>query len=60
MRRYENECVECGLPCLGKDCPRRRVLHLYCDKCGEEKKLYHFEGEELCLSCIEDGLEKVE
>lgn len=60
MRRYENECVECGLPCLGDSCPRRRVLHLECDKCGEETKLYHFEGEELCLSCIEDRLEEVE
>ena len=60
MLEYENECVSCGLPCLGSSCPNRNVPHFYCDKCGEETELYHFDGEELCIDCITEMLEKVE
>lgn len=59
--RFENECVDCGLPCMGDSCPNRHVKRYYCDKCGEEvEKLYYFDGEELCLDCIEESLEEVE
>lgn len=60
MKQYENECVDCGLPCIGDACPNRNVLHYYCDECDEETQLYYFDGRELCISCIEDLLEKVE
>lgn len=60
MTKYENECVDCGLPCLGNSCPNRNVLRYYCDQCGDEAKLYHFDGEELCLNCIEEKLDVVE
>lgn len=63
MKRIENECVGCksmGLPCIGYGCPNRRVTRYYCDKCGEEADLYYFDGEELCIDCIEERLEKVE
>lgn len=60
MLKYENECVDCGLPCLGNSCPNRRVPRYYCDKCGDEAKLYYFDDEELCLNCIEEKLDVVE
>lgn len=59
MKRVENDCVGCELPCLGDSCPYRNAEHLYCDECGDETQLYKFEGEELCLRCIEQRLTKV-
>lgn len=59
MKRLENECVDCGLPCLGNSCPNRNVPRFYCDDCGDEAQLYDFDGEELCISCIEKRLDKV-
>lgn len=55
----ENDCVSCGLPCLGKDCPNQNVPHYYCDDCGEETQLYLLDGKELCIDCIEKRLPKV-
>lgn len=63
MKRVENDCVGCtdvGLPCMGSGCPNWQVTHFYCDECGDENNLYHFDGKELCLDCIEKSLEKVE
>lgn len=60
MKRKENECVMCGLPCMGDSCPNRNVIRFYCDDCGEETTLYHYDGEELCIDCIKNRLEKVE
>ena len=59
MKRLENECVDCGLPCLGNSCPNRNVPRFYCDECGDEAQLYDFDGEELCIDCIEKRLDKV-
>ena len=54
MRRLEDECVGCpeGMGCLGSSCPYKNVPHFYCDRCGDETKLYHFEDEELCADCL--------
>ena len=62
MRRIENDCVGCPpeLGCLGRSCPNRDIIHLYCDKCKEETTLYHYDGKELCMSCIIKTLEEVE
>lgn len=60
MIKKENECVDCGLPCLGSSCPNRNVIRIYCDKCGDEGKIYHYDGEHLCISCIEETLKEVE
>ena len=61
---YENECCDCavpGYPCLGNSCPNRHVKHYYCDDCRDDvEKLYRFDGEELCIDCIEKRLEVVE
>ena len=61
MVRYENECVDCGLPCMGDRCPNRHVKRLYCDRCEDEvDTLYIVDGEELCDRCALDALEKIE
>ena len=59
MVKYENECVDCGLPCIGITCPYRRVPHYYCDECKDETDIYEFDNEELCINCIEKRLDKV-
>lgn len=60
-KKLVNECVDCGLPCLGNACPHRNVVRYYCDDCGDEvEKLYNFDDDELCIYCIEKRLEKVE
>lgn len=60
MRKIENECVSCDLPCMGSTCPYLNVEHFYCDECDEETTLYHYEGEELCINCIAKKLDIVE
>ena len=62
MKRLLNECVGCppNMGCLGDSCPHRNVPRFYCDKCGEETTLYHYDGEELCIECIKERLEEVE
>lgn len=59
MRKTTNECVSCDLPCFST-CPHRNVTRLYCDECGDETQLYYYDGQELCIDCIEKRLEKVE
>lgn len=63
MITYEDECVGCPteMGCIGSACPNRNVKHCYCDECGDDvEKLYRFDGDELCLDCIEKRLEVVE
>lgn len=60
MKKIENHCVDCGLPCLGNSCPFKNVEVHYCDKCKEEAKLYHFDDQELCIDCVEESLEVVD
>lgn len=53
MIKIENDCVGCGMPCLGVSCPNRKVPHLYCDKCKEEvDELYKYDDEQLCEECL--------
>lgn len=60
MIRYENECVSCGLPCLGASCPYREVVRYYCDHCGSEEKLYRYDNKELCEECLLKNFEVIE
>lgn len=60
MKKIENECIDCGLPCLGSACPYRNVVRFYCDKCGKEKALRHYDDRELCEDCLLDNFEVVE
>lgn len=62
MIKYENECCDCavpGYPCLEDDCPYTNVPHFYCDKCGEEEKIYHYGEDQLCITCIIKDLKEV-
>ena len=59
MISVENECVDCGLPCLYESCPYWAVKRYYCDECGEEDKLFYFDGREMCIHCVEKLLERV-
>ncbi len=54
MVRYENECVDCGKPCIKTACENYRVKRLYCDECDEEvTELYEYAAyEELCADCL--------
>lgn len=59
MVDYANECVDCGLPCIGSACPYRNVKRLYCDDCKDEyDELYEFDGEELCIDCIKKAIDE--
>ena len=55
---YEsNECVDCGLPCMGQSCPNRHVLHYECDRCKKEVyELRVHDGEEICIHCYEEAV----
>lgn len=60
MKQIENNCVDCGLPCLGDTCPHKYTAHLYCDRCNDDvDKLYKVNDEELCSECALDVLEVV-
>lgn len=60
MVKVENECCDCGLPCIYESCPYWAVKRFYCDECDDEAELYWYEDEQLCIDCIEKRLEKVE
>lgn len=61
MVKIENDCVGCPpeMGCMGGSCLNCNVKHYYCDNCGCEDKIYYFNGQELCLDCIEQELEEV-
>lgn len=56
MMLTKDECVNCGLPCIGNQCPHHSVTRYYCDECGDEvnpEELYVYEDEsQLCKSCL--------
>lgn len=59
MKVKVNGCIDCGLPCM-LFCPLRDDSYIYtCDNCGAETQLYEWEGQELCLECVEQSLEKI-
>ena len=61
MVRTENECCGCELPCIYESCPFWAVSRFYCDECdSEEDTLYWWDGQQLCLGCVEARLERVE
>lgn len=58
MRKVESDCVDCGLPCLGRSCPHYSVTRFYCDKCGNEDTLYLYDDKELCRDCIHEIIDE--
>lgn len=59
MRKIENHCVGCGLPCLGKSCRYVDVPVYYCDQCGGENAEYEIDGEDYCEDCAKEYLQDV-
>ena len=50
-----DECVSCGLPCLGNSCPYSNVVRYFCDECETETDvddLYMYDGDMLCVDCL--------
>lgn len=63
MIKYENGCVDCGLPCMGKTCKHFKIPVYYCDRCNLEIQgaVYEKDGTHLCESCmIETAKENIE
>lgn len=61
MIKVESDCYDCGLPCLYESCPHYKVVRCTCDKCdSEQDTLYWWDGQQLCLDCIEALLKRVE
>ena len=54
MRKIESHCVGCPpeIGCLQNACPYVNVVHYYCNQCGTEGKLYHYDDLELCEECL--------
>lgn len=53
MHYYENECCDCGLPCIYETCPNYKIIRFECDFCREQNvKLRHYHGYEVCEDCI--------
>jgi hypothetical protein len=61
MISVESDCVDCGLPCIYNACPHYKAIRYICDSCNDEvNDLFLFDGQELCINCIEHKLERVE
>ena len=66
MIRYEDDCVGCGLPCIGSSCPHSsKTPHYFCDDCGSEVSgdelyIHPTSDEQLCSTCMLAKLDKAE
>lgn len=60
MKKIENECIGCPIPCIGYSCSYRNVIRFYCDRCHDEATLYNYYGEEICKDCLLDEFEIVD
>lgn len=52
--RRESDCVDCGLPCLGKMCPHWERVYCECDSCGSEDAIYHIDDSDYCENCARE------
>ena len=59
MIKKENACVDCGLPCMGKNCPYRNITVLSCDICDNiVDELYEYKTQQLCNDCVTKEISK--
>ena len=61
-KRYQSDCVQCGLPCIGSGCDHYETPTYFCDECGAEvdpRELYIFDGMELCKGCLLQNVDTV-
>ncbi len=65
MVGFINNCCNCATPsypCQQELCPNRHVKIYICDKCKSTVdfgELFYFDGDELCIDCIQSKLELV-
>lgn len=60
MLKLENNCVNCGLHCLGKDCKNVDVPTHYCDYCNKQVLAeYKIEEDDFCKKCANDYLQNL-
>lgn len=56
MRRFENDCVRCDIPCT--HCGLEKVEHIYCDTCGVDIGTTVHLGGKVCSDAITiDGVD---
>ena len=61
MKKIESNCVDCGKPERCGSCKLHKYTeHYYCDKCGTEGILYHYNNKELCIDCLSEFFKIVE
>lgn len=59
--KYIDECCNCATPSYPCNGRHKKIRVPYCDDCGEdEETIYKYNGEDLCLRCIVQRLERVE
>ncbi len=60
MKKRVSDCVDCGLPCLGRACPHNSVELVLCDFCldnhTETDAEYVLDGIDLCEDCFYDAI----
>ena len=59
MKKIENFCVDCDLPCLGIACPNRNVPVYYCDICNSDCANYVIDGEDYCFECAQKRMQEL-
>ena len=59
MLRIEDQCVDCGLPCLGNSCAYQNIKIFCCDQCGREDASYRIDGEDYCEKCAKDYIKNI-
>ena len=55
---HSSDCVDCGLPCLGKSCQHWERVDYYCDSCNNYAE-YTVDGDDLCENCAEDYINEI-
>lgn len=58
MRTLENQCVDCGLPCIGNSCRYKNVSVYYCDNCDNEGAEYRIDSKDLCKDCAKSYIKE--
>ncbi len=56
----QKECEYFGVSCEKNTCRCQNYTYTVCDECKAEDKIYHHEGKQLCIDCIEKELNRVE
>lgn len=57
MIQYENQCVDCGLPCIHNSCPYYNVEMHYCDECGDYAG-YIIDNTDYCETCAKEFIKR--